>query len=142
MRNENGVQAGGDRGIDVGARTVADHICQRRIEFSVAHEAPICVDVFLARSLDAIEQRTEARTRELLQLFVALTLREHQQTVTLRELLQRRLDVRQKSALALEQMRADALDLVAQAIVTRGRQLGSRLMQRDHIWAAAITVGL
>ena len=36
MRNENGAQAGGDGGIDVGARTVADHKCQRRIEDGVA----------------------------------------------------------------------------------------------------------
>ena len=62
--------------------------------------------------------------------------------MTLRELLQRRLDARQQLAIALEQMRADALDLVAQAVVTRGRELGSRLMQRDHIRAAAIAVSL
>ena len=39
-------------------------------------------------------------------------------------------------------MRADALDLVAQAVVTRGRELGRRLMQRDHVRAAAIAVSL
>ena len=60
---------------------------------SVAHEAPIRVDVFFARRLDAIEQRTESGARELLQLFVALTLGEHQQPMPLREFLQRRLDV-------------------------------------------------
>src|SRR5580704_15223334 len=39
-------------------------------------------------------------------------------------------------------MRADALDLFAQAIVPRGRELGSRLMQRDHVRASAIAVSL
>src|SRR5258707_11260490 len=38
MRNENGAQARGNGGIDVGARTVADHIRQRRIQISVMHQ--------------------------------------------------------------------------------------------------------
>src|SRR5258708_40107539 len=45
MRNENRAQTGGDRGIDVRARTVADHKRQRRIQVGVAHEAAISVHV-------------------------------------------------------------------------------------------------
>jgi len=48
--------------------------------------------------------------------------------VTLRKLLQRGLDVGQQLAVALEQMRADSLDLVAQAIVTCGREFSRRLV--------------
>ena len=79
--------------------------------------------------------------RELLQLFVALTLGEHQQPVTLRQFLQRRLDVGQQRALALEQMRTDSLDLVAQPVVTRWRKLGRRLMQRHQVGPPSVAVG-
>src|ERR1035437_10141124 len=86
MRYENGAQTGCDRGIDVRARTVPNHKSQRRIEVRVAHQAAIGVDVLLARGLDAIEERTETGTRELVQLFVALALGENQEAVTLRKL--------------------------------------------------------
>src|SRR5271170_427174 len=69
--NENGAQARGHRGVDVRARTVANHEGQRRIEIGVAHETTIRVDVFFPRRLDAIEQRPKARARELLQLLIA-----------------------------------------------------------------------
>ena len=74
------------------------------------------------------------------QLFIALAFREHQQAVSLRKLLQRGLDVGQQRAVALEQMRADSLDLVAQAVVTSGREFISRLMQRPHVRAAAVAM--
>src|ERR1700732_5120985 len=37
-------------------------------------------------------------------------------------------------------MRADSLDLVAQAVVTRGREFSSRLMQRQQVRAAAVAM--
>src|ERR1700720_173211 len=37
-------------------------------------------------------------------------------------------------------MRADSLDLVAQAVMTCGRELGSRLMQRHKIRAPAVAM--
>ena len=37
-------------------------------------------------------------------------------------------------------MRADSLDLVAQAVVTCGRELSSRLMQRHQVRAAPVAV--
>ena len=37
-------------------------------------------------------------------------------------------------------MRTDSLDLVAQAVVTRGREFISRLMQRSHVRTAAVAV--
>src|ERR1700723_3300159 len=58
----------------------------------------------------------------------------------LRKLLQGGLDVGQQRAVALEQMRADSFDLVAQAVVTRGRELSSRLMQRQQVRAAAVAM--
>src|SRR5580658_5727747 len=58
--------------------------------------------------------------------------------MTLRQLLQRGLDVRQQRAFALEQMRADSLDLVAQAVVTGGREFSRRLMQRGQVRAASV----
>jgi hypothetical protein len=60
--------------------------------------------------------------------------------VPLRKLLQRGLDVGQQRAFALEQMRADSLDLVAQAVVTCGREFSSRLMQRHQVRAAAVAM--
>src|SRR5208282_1553964 len=140
MWNETRAQAGGDGGIDVRARAVTDHESQRRIEAGVLHQAPICLDVLLARGLDAIEERSQTGARELLQLFVALALGEHEQPVTARQFLKRRFDVGQQRAVALEQMRADSLDLVAQAVVTRGREFSGRLMQRHQIRAAAVAM--
>src|SRR5208283_4287523 len=99
------------------ARTVSNHKSQRRIEVGVAYQAAIGVDVLLARGLDAIKERTETGTRELVQLFVTLALGENQKAVTLRKLLERRLDAGQQCAVALEQMRADSLDLAAQTVV-------------------------
>ena len=75
-----------------------------------------------------------------MQLFVALALGEDQEPVTLRKLVQGRLDVGQQRAVALEQMRTDSLDLLAQAVVTCGRQVSSRLMQRNHVRPAAVAV--
>jgi len=43
---------------------------------------------------------------------------------------------------ALEQMRADSLDLVAQAVVARGRELSRRLMQRHQVGTAAVAMSL
>ena len=83
---------------------------------------------------------TQAGARELLQLFVTLALGEHEQPVTLRKLLQRRLDVGQQRAFALEQMRADLFDRLAQAFMTGRREFRRRLMQRPDVRAATVAM--
>src|SRR5882672_9729406 len=79
---------------------------------------------------------------QFLQLFIALTLGAHHDSMAPCKVLQGRLDVGQQFAVTLDQMSADAIECELQAVAIARSKLRNRVLQRDHVRLSSVAVSL
>jgi hypothetical protein len=92
VRDEDGVQAGGERRVDVRARRVADHPGGRGIEAVEGDEGSVGGGVLFGEHLDRGEERLQAGADEFVGLLDRVSLGDEQEAVTGREGAERGLD--------------------------------------------------
>src|SRR5580704_774464 len=89
MRDVHCVQTGGHSGIDVAARTVADHPAMRFHNFVLVHQRRIRLRIFFGDNLDRFKKSLQSRALHFSGLFRGLALRKQNQPVFLRQVRQR-----------------------------------------------------
>lgn len=85
VRDEDCVEAGGQGGIDVGARAVADHPCRRCFAGVVRRQGEVGFGVFLRQDLNCGEVRCQTGAVELVVLLFGIALGDHDDAVAGRE---------------------------------------------------------
>jgi len=81
MEEMDGVEARGQRGIDVGFWTVADHPCGARIESMSGEHGVVCLRVFFGDDFDGGEVRSQSAAMEFIGLFGVIALGHQDQTM-------------------------------------------------------------
>ena len=81
VRNEDRVQAGFQRGIDVGFRAVADHPRMRRVQVTLFHQPQVSGVILLLHDGGVAKESSQTGPVDFQFLFLGITLREERQIV-------------------------------------------------------------
>ena len=109
--DEDGMEAGGEGGVDVGAGAVADHPGAGRIAGVAADDLAVGVWGLFGEDLDRGEERRETRATEFFALFEVVALGDEEESMTACELLEGGLDAGDEIDVGLEDGVDEAHDL-------------------------------
>lgn len=110
VRNEDRIESGGQRRIDVRARAVSDHPSRRRFAGVVRDQVGICSYVFLGQHLNCSKMRLKPRALEFAGLFLQIALGYQDDAMVRSQLDQRFGDSRQQLDLVISDGLGEAGD--------------------------------
>ncbi len=96
MGDEDGVQAGGEGGVDVGLGRVADHPGGGGVQGVAGDELAVGGGILFGEHLDGGEERAEARALQLVGLLFKIALGDHDAAMALAELGEGGVDLREE----------------------------------------------